>query len=73
MAILLGAFGLLVTAHVALCLALLRRPRRWRALVAFVLPPLAPYWAYKEGWRAASIVWVVAFCLYAVARMAASL
>jgi hypothetical protein len=72
-ATLIGAFGLLVTAHVALSAALLLRPPRWRALAALLLPPLAPYWGYREGWHAGSLVWVAAFCLYAVARMAASL
>jgi hypothetical protein len=70
---LVGAFGLLVTAHVALCAALLWRQPRWRALAALCLPPLAPYWGYKEGWRAGSLVWVAAFCAYAVARMAAAI
>ena len=72
-ATLIGAFGLLVTVHVALSVALLLRSPRWRALAALLVPPLAPYWGYKEGWRKGSLVWVAAFCLYAVARMAASL
>ncbi len=72
-ATLVGAFGLLVTVHVALSVALLTRRPRWRAPVALLVPPLAPYWGYKEGWRKASLVWVTAFCVYAVARMAASL
>jgi hypothetical protein len=72
-ATLIGAFGLLVTVHVALSAALLTRRPRWRALLALLVPPLAPYWGYKEGWRKGALIWVAAFCLYAVARMAASL
>lgn len=48
MLMLSGAFGLLVTAHVALVAQLLSRPPRWQGLLALVVPPLAPYWSFQE-------------------------
>jgi hypothetical protein len=65
------AFATLVTAHVTLALGLLRRTPRWRAPVALVVPPLAPFWGWLAGMRARSIVWVTAVVVYAVARVVA--
>ena len=45
---LIVAFALLVTAHVAITYGLAWRPPRWRAAAAFVIAPLAPYWAWRE-------------------------
>jgi hypothetical protein len=36
--LLVGAFAILVTAHVALSAALLRRPRPWRGVLALLVP-----------------------------------
>jgi uncharacterized membrane protein YphA (DoxX/SURF4 family) len=61
------AFGALVTAHVALVFGLAARPPRWRALVALVVPPLAPYWGWQERHRVASTTWMAALVAYGVA------
>ena len=59
------AFAVVVTAHVTLVVGLLLQRPRWRALVALVVPPLAPY----RGWRALrkrSVVWVAGAVAYTV-------
>ena len=67
------AFGTLVTAHVALLVGLLLRHPRWRAPIALVMPPLAPYWGYDAGMRLRTLIWVGAVCVYAVAMILAGL
>lgn len=64
-------FAVLVTAHVTLVFGLARREPRWRAAVAFFVPPLAPYWGLGERMRVRSIIWCVAFALYVIARVVA--
>jgi hypothetical protein len=67
LAALIGAFATLVTAHVTLALGLARRRPRWRAPVAFVVPPLAPYWGWAGGMRVRATIWFVAVVVYAIA------
>jgi len=61
------AFGLLVTTHLFLCLWLATRPPRYRGLLALVVPPLAPYWAYLGERRRLAVLWVGAFAAYVAA------
>jgi hypothetical protein len=51
------AFATLVTVHVAVAgwLAFRARPW-WRGPLALAVPPLAPIFAYRAGWRGAAIV-----------------
>jgi hypothetical protein len=66
------AFATWVTVHVALCWRLAVRARpRWRALAALGLPPLAPIYSYREGWRRSAAVWLIAVLACALARLAA--
>jgi hypothetical protein len=65
------AFALLITAHVAIAYGLAWRPPRWRAAVAFVAAPLAPYWAWREKMRVRAGVWTGAVVLYVVATVIA--
>ncbi len=67
------SFGVLVTAHVALVFGLLLRRPRWRAPIALVVPPLAPYWGSDSGMRIRTLIWVGAVCVYAVTRILAGL
>jgi hypothetical protein len=69
---LIGAFGVLVTAHVALCVALVPK-KGWWALVAFLVPPLAPHFGKKEGLRGITVVWLLGFSVYVVALAAGAL
>jgi apolipoprotein N-acyltransferase len=57
------AFAVVVTAHVLLLAGLARRPPRWRALVALLVPPLAPYWGWREQRRRA-VTWVAGAVAY---------
>jgi hypothetical protein len=61
-----AALAVFVAAHVALVAGLARRRAWTRAVVALVVPPLAPWWGYREGLRTATIVWCAALALYAV-------
>ena len=70
---LLAAFALLVTVHVALAAGLGARQPRWRGPVAFLVPPLAPYWGYAAGMRRRAVLWLLGLGLYVVARVFASL
>jgi hypothetical protein len=53
-------------AHLALLVLLARRPPRYRALVAFVLPPLAPYYGWMGKIRHLPLVWLVSLGAYSV-------
>jgi hypothetical protein len=69
-ALLVVAFALLVTTHVVIVFGLSSVPPRWRAVVALVVPPLAPYWGWR--WmRRRSIVWILSAASYAVLRVLA--
>jgi hypothetical protein len=69
---LLVAFALLVTMHLALVFGLAVRPPRWRALVALVVPPLAPWWGYADKMRVRTFAWIGCAVAYAALRWAAS-
>jgi hypothetical protein len=71
LAALVIAFATLVTVHVTIALGLARRPPRWRALVALVVAPLAPWWGWRERMRVRGVIWVVAVVTYAVALVCA--
>jgi hypothetical protein len=43
----------------------------WRALLALVVPPLAPYFAFVVGRRALAVTWVSALVAYGGALGAA--
>jgi len=58
-------------AHTAIAIGLARSRAeghvlRARALVALLVPPLAPWWAWQAGLRARTIVWGAALALYAI-------
>lgn len=61
--------GFLV-AHVVLLAVLVRTKPRYRAFVALVVPPLAPYWAWSAGGRRAVWAWGAALALYSAAVIA---
>jgi hypothetical protein len=58
------AFATLITVHVAIAFGLSRKSPRWRALVAFFVPPLAPYWALRLGMVARGAIWLAAVVAY---------
>lgn len=61
---LVGAFALLVTAHVMLVTGLAARPPRWRAIVALVAAPLAPWWGLRVGMRRRAALWLAGAAAY---------
>lgn len=61
---LIVAFATLISLHVATVYGLARRRHAAKAVGAFFLPPLAPYWAFTHGMRARSIAWLVSAALY---------
>lgn len=65
------AFAVVVTAHVTLVVGLAGRAPRWQALVALVVPPLAPYWGWS-ALRRRSVLWLVGAVAYVVLRVVAS-
>jgi hypothetical protein len=62
------AFAVAATAHVAIALGLSRRRPRWHGVVALFVVPLAPYWAFRESMRIRAAVWIVGVVGYAIAR-----
>jgi hypothetical protein len=62
---LIVAFAALCVAHLSLVLGLARQPPRWRALVALVIVPLAPFWGRRERMHTRVVAWVVSACAYA--------
>jgi hypothetical protein len=67
-AMLVVAFGVLVTAHLFIVVALCRRAPRWRSLAAFFVLPLAPYWAFRDRMYFSAAAWLIAAVTYAIAR-----
>ncbi len=66
-----ASFAFLVTSHVALCFGLLRRRPRWRAPLALVVPPLAPFWGLEQGLRWRAGLWLLALTGYIVSFLLA--
>jgi len=66
------AFAFLVTAHLAIAFGLVTKTPRWRAFVALVFAPLAPYWAWREQMRIRAVIWAAGLVLYVIALIAAS-
>ena len=55
-------------AHLGLLVGIAKGdPRRWRALVAFLIPPLAPYWGWQLGLTRRTYAWLGALAVYAIA------
>ncbi len=66
------AFATLATAHLTLVAGLAARHPRWRALVALVVPPLAPWWGRAERMYARTVAWLVGAVAYGVLLWLAS-
>jgi hypothetical protein len=62
------AFALLVTVHCAIAFGLLQHRPRSRALLAFVVAPLAPYFALRERMTFRAVAWIVSALAYVFAR-----
>ena len=63
--LLVVAFAGLITTHAVLVAGLAARRPRWRALVALVLAPAAPYWGIKQRLYARAVAWLACALAYA--------
>jgi hypothetical protein len=70
-ALLVVTAALAVTTHLALVYGLVYRRPRWRALAALVVPPLAPWWGWREH-RKRSVLWILAVAGYLILRLVAT-
>ncbi len=68
-----ASFGALLASHVALSFGLGRKGPWHRGLVAFVVPPLAPFWGYHGKLHARSLAWIVALSIHLLCLMAANI
>jgi len=69
--VLVTLFATAFTTHVAIVAGLARRSPRWRAAAAFVVPPLAPFWAFSERMRLRAVLWCVSLAAYLIALLIA--
>jgi hypothetical protein len=59
-----------LVAHLWLLVGIAREdPRRWRAGVAFLVPPLAPFWGWQLGMTRPTYAWLGALAVYAIALL----
>jgi len=68
MAVVVLSFATLITAHVTLVFGLARRAPRWRAAVAALVAPLAPFWGIQARMLVRASLWIASALAYAVAR-----
>lgn len=64
---LFASFAALITVHVASVFGIAKKRAYRHAAGAFVLPPLAPVFAFSRGMHVRAIMW----CLFAVVYVAA--
>ncbi|HWZ87469.1 MAG TPA: hypothetical protein VNW92_01430 [Polyangiaceae bacterium] len=65
--------GVLLSSHVALSVGLARLGPWHRGLVAFVVPPLAPFWGYHGKLHRRSLVWIIAVIIHVACLTAAAI
>ncbi len=63
--LLAAALAVAIAAHVVIVVSIARRAL-WRAPLAVIIPPLAPYWGWQLGLRRRVLVWWAAVLLYAL-------
>ena len=66
-------FALMIVFQITTVFGLLKRAPRMHALLAAVMPPLAVYYAYREGLRIRAIGLGVSIVLYVVLRVVSGL
>jgi len=76
LALMLGlaaSLGLLLASHVALSVGLAVLGPWHRGLIAFVVPPLAPFWGYNGKLHARSLLWIVSLVAHVACLTAAGI
>jgi hypothetical protein len=64
---LVGSFAALITVHVTTLFGLVSQRHFKAALGSFLLPPLAPICAFREGMPARGATWIVSAAVYLAA------
>ncbi len=62
-------FAALVAVHVNTLVALARRSTIWFAAFAFIVPPLAPIFAWRQGMKIRAVLWAALAVMYLLARL----
>lgn len=65
--------GVLLSTHVSLSVGLARLGPWHRGLIAFVVPPLAPFWGYHGKLHTRSLIWIIAVTIHIACLTAASI
>jgi len=76
LALMLGlatSLGLLLASHVALSVGLGALGPWYRGLIAFVVPPLAPFWGYNGKLHARSLLWILSLVTHVACLTAAAI
>ena len=68
-----ASLGLLLASHVALSVGLAVLGPWQRGLIAFVVPPLAPFWGYHGKLHGRSLLWIVALVTHVACLTAAAI
>jgi hypothetical protein len=68
-----ASLGLLLASHVALSVGLAVLGPWQRGLIAFVVPPLAPFWGYHGKLHARSLLWLISFVTHAACLTTAAI
>jgi len=73
LAVLVSSLATLLLTHLTIAVKLVRQVKpRYRGLLALLVPPLAPLWAYRQRWQRLCWLWVSAVLIYATAVVVAS-
>ena len=65
--------GVLLSTHVSLSIGLARLGPWHRGVVAFVVPPLAPFWGYHGKLHTRSLIWIIALTIHIACLTAAAI
>ena len=68
-----ASLGLLLASHVALSVGLGVLGPWHRGLVAFVVPPLAPFWGYQGRLHTRSLLWILSLVTHIACLTAAAI
>jgi len=68
-----ASFGLLLASHVALSVGLGVLGPWYRGLIAFFVPPLAPFWGYYGKLHARSLLWILSLVMHVACVTAAAI
>ena len=65
--------GVLAATHVSLSVGLSRIGPWHRGLLAFAVPPLAPFWGYHGKLHTRSLIWIIAVTIHIACLTAAAI